>query len=173
MKTHPPIIPHVCRLFSLLLLSTMMALAGETNQSSAASPALTVKLHYGKEIALAQPEIQSLSSNAIKLLRSSNFNSSKSARVPMHWDLGKISDDYRFTVSGSYLLVSFKEPQPIHTAGGEVIVREIVIALNERYGQRSELFTIDDEGRIIAHGKYSGPIIVELLNLAKKLAKDA
>jgi hypothetical protein len=158
--------------FCLALLTTVLTAAGETNQPAAAPPAFTVKLRYGKEIALAQPDAQTLYSNAVRLLKSSNFNSSKSARVQMHWDPAKVADDYRFTVAGSYLLVSFKEPQDVHTAGGNVIVRDIVIALKEEYGHRSELFTVDDDARIIAHGKYSGPIIVELLNLAKKLAKD-
>ena len=164
MKLHSPLTP---RAFSVLVLVLMLAMTGfaeDTNRPALTPPDFTAKLHYGKEIALTPQAVQTLYSNAVKLLKSSNFN---------HSDVSKVADDYRFTVSGSYLLISFKKLQNVKTVGGDVSVREIVIALNERYGQRSELFTKDDGGHIFAHGKYSGPIIVEILKIAKELASNA
>lgn len=157
---------------ALTLLTAITAFAGDTNQS-ATPPDFTVKLRYGKEIVLTQAAVQTLYSNAVELLKSSSFNSSKSATSPLHWDISEIAEDYRLAVSGSYLLVSFKKPRDFMTAGGAISVREIVIALIEPFPDRSELFTIDDEGRVIEHGKYSGQILLELLKIAKKFANDA
>ena len=164
MKLHSPISPRAFSTLTLMVIVAMTGFAQDTNQPPATPPDFTVKLHYGKEIALTPQAVQTLYSNAVKLLKSSNLN---------HSDVSKAADDYRFTVSGSYVLISFKKLQDIKTVGGDVSAREIVIALNERYGQRSELFTKDDEGHIFAHGKYSGPIIVELLKISKRLASDA
>jgi hypothetical protein len=164
MKFHSSI---TSRAFSVPLLVLMLAMTGfaeHTNPPAITPPDFTAKLHYGKEIALTPRAVQTLYSNAVKLVKSSNFN---------HSDVSKVADDYRFTISGSYLLISFNKLQNIKTVGGDVSVREIIIALNERYGQRSELFTKDDGGHIFAHGKYSGPIIVELLKMAKELASNA
>ena len=166
--------------FALLFMATVTTSAfGDTNQPAASESDYSIKLYYGKETVLSQPAIQTLYSTAMMLLKTSNFNSSKSARDPlpqlhrpmMHWDVSEIEDDYRLEVSGKYLLISFKEPQNIKTVGGEVSVREIVIGLNEHFG-RNELFTIDDEGRVISHAKYSGSILVNLLQIVKKIAAN-
>ena len=164
MKLHSLITPSAFFVPVLVLLLAMIGLAEDTNRPAITPPDFTAKLHYGKEIALTPPAVQTLYSNAMKLLKSSNFNYS---------GVSKDAEDYRFTVSGSHLLISFKKLQNIKTVGGEVSVREIVIALNERYGPRSEVFTKDDGGHIFAYGKYSGPIIVELLKIAKELASNA
>jgi len=37
----------------------------------------------------------------------------------------------------------------------------------------SSLFTIDDEGRVVVHEKYSGLTCIELMKLVKKIAGDA
>jgi hypothetical protein len=81
-------------------------------------------------------------------------------------------------------VVSLKVPQTIKTVGGEVIVREIVIGLNRpdsvaivegvSYADyASSLFTIDDEGRVVVHAKYSGLLCIDLMKLVKKIAGDA
>jgi hypothetical protein len=87
-------------------------------------------------------------------------------------DIPNIQEDYRVAVSGKYLLISLKEAHNINTLDRVVRVREVVIGLNEQFG-RNELFTIDDEGRIVSHAKYSGPILVKLLQVVKKLANGA
>ena len=99
-------------------------------------------------------------------MESSNFNS----RAPRgEWEASDILEGYRKTVSGKYLLVTFKEPQKFKTVGGEVSVKEIVIGLNGQY-YASSLYTIDEELRIVGHAKYSGPMCVEVLKLVKKLS---
>ena len=52
-------------------------------------------------------------------------------------------------------------PVKVRTVGGEVSVFEIVIGLAHP-DSADALFTIDDEGRIVAHEKYSGRIAMEL-----------
>jgi hypothetical protein len=175
MKTSPPPGARIFFAFALSLLTAMTAFAGDTNQPAASPGHFTVKLRYGKEIALTQAAAQMLYSNAVMLVESSSFNSSKSATTPLPWNVSEIAGDYRVAISGPYLLVSFKPPHEFTTPGGLVTVREIVIAMNENFGasNRSELFTIDDEGRVIEHGKYSGQVLLELLKIAKKLANDA
>jgi hypothetical protein len=86
-------------------------------------------------------------------------------------DIPNIQEDYRVAVSGKYLLISLKEAHNINTLDRVVRVREVVIGLNEQFG-RNELFTIDDQGRIVSHAKYSG-ILVKLLQVVKKLANGA
>ena len=161
------------RVFLALASSLLTAFGGDTNHPAVLPSDYTVKLRYGKAIVLTQAAVQTLYSNAVELLKSSSFNSSKSATTPLHWDVSEIAEDYRSAASGSYLVVSFKQPQEFTTCGGAVRVREIVIALIEPFPDRSELFTIDDEGRIIEHGKYSGHVLLDLLKIAKKLANDA
>ena len=116
----------------------------------------------------------------MELLETSNFNSRTSG---LDWSISKIHEEYRQTVAGKYLLVSLIEPQRIKTVGGEVIVREIVIGLNRpdcvaivegvSYADyASSLFTIDDEGRVVVHAKYSGLMCIELMKLVKKIAGE-
>ncbi len=85
--------------------------------------------------------------------------------------MSEILQGYRKTVSGKYLLVSFKQPRKFKTVGGEINVREIIIGLN-RPDYASSLYTIDDEGRIVAHTKYSGPLCVGLLEFVKRIADN-
>ena len=98
---------------------------------------------------------------ATRLLESSNFNSQR------HRDLLKATPKethaaYRKTVAGRYLIVSFDRPRSIKTIGGEVEALEVVIGLN-RPDYADSLFTIDGEGRVVAHAKYSGSDAVTLL----------
>lgn len=140
----------------------------ETHSSSNIAPAYTLSLHYGKDVPLSKDAAQMLYSKAMDFLFSSNFNSSI-PRWREQWGIAKIQDDYRRTIRGNYLLVTFKDPQKIKTVGGEITVLEIVVGLNgQQYADA--LFTIDDEGRIISHAKYSGPLGIEFLNLVKKVA---
>ena len=139
--------------------------------SFVASPAettngFTVTLRFGGTIALSPEATQTLYTNALALLRSSNFNS----RAPRwEWKMNAILEGHRKTIAGDYLLVSFKEPQAFKTVGGEVSVREIVIGLN-RSDYASSLYTIDDELRIVGHSKYSGGLCVQMLSAVKQIA---
>lgn len=158
---------------NLLVISILFATATASNAITDANrPASTntcaLTLHYGKEMGRDQGTLQPLYSKAIELLESSNFNS----RAPRwKWNMSEILEGYRKTVSGQYFLVSYKEPRKIKTVAGEVSVREIIIGL-DRPDYASSFYTIDDEGRIVGHAKYSGPLCVEFLNLVKRIAGD-
>jgi hypothetical protein len=152
----------------------------QSNQPAASTTDYTVALHFGKQTPVTQEAAQTLHSKALELLETSNFNSRTSG---LDWSISKIHEQYRQTVAGKYLLVSLIEPRRIKTVGGEVIVREIVIGLNRpdsiatvggvSYADyASSLFTIDDEGRLIVHAKYSGPMCIELMKLVKKIAGE-
>jgi hypothetical protein len=154
-------------LFVTVVVSTA---SPETNRPAASKADYKVALRFGKETPLTQEAFQTLYSKALELLETSNFNS-----------LALVHAEYRQTVAGKYLLVSLKVPQKIKTVGGEVIVREIVIGLNRpdsvaivegvSYADyASSLFTIDDEGRVVVHEKYSGLMCIELMKLVKKIA---
>ncbi|MGB7160465.1 MAG: hypothetical protein WBD40_20535 [Tepidisphaeraceae bacterium] len=57
------------------------------------------------------------------------------------------------------------------TVAGDVTVVEIIIGLNRPDTVASGLFTIDPQGRVIAHEKYAGMLPVELAPEAA--ARDA
>ena len=154
---------------SLFTTVAASVVAADTNGPAASKSDYTVALHYEKEIPLNSEAVQTLYSNAVDLLETSNFNS----RAPLwDWSISKLHEQYRQTVSGKYLIVSFKVPRKFATVGGEVSVREIVIGMN-RPDYASALFTIDGEGRVVGHAKYSGPKCIELLNAVKQIANDA
>ena len=115
----------------------------------------------------ALADIRSL---ALGLLETSNFNSEQ------HRDILKATPRsthaaYRTAIAGRYLVASFDTPRRIKTIGGEVDVLEIVIGLN-RSDYVDSLFTIDSEGRVIAHQKYSGTDAIELLRRVKAARAD-
>ena len=64
-------------------------------------------------------------------------------------------------VAGDCLVITYDHPIKVHTVGGDVSAFEIVIGLN-RPDYADDLFTIDDLGRVVGHGKYSGGIGIEL-----------
>jgi len=130
-----------------------------------------LELHFGKESQLSESQQTALRSTALRLLESSNFNSEH------HRDILKrtprqIHAAYRKTLTGRYLAVSFEMPQRIRTIGGDIVVLEIVVGLN-RPDRADSLFTIDTEGRVVQHGKYSGGLCIELLNEVLKVRPDA
>ena len=121
-----------------------------------------LELHYGRDTQLSDAQQEALRSIALRLLESSNFNSQR------HRDILKktqteVHAAYRKTLAGRYLVVTFETPRPIDTVGGAVVTREIVVGLN-RPDYADALFTIDGEGRVVLHGKYSGGLCIELLN---------
>ncbi len=161
---------------ALATVITNIAFA-ETNHLASSETDYTVALRFGKQTPLTQEAAQNLYSKALEFLGTSNFNSRAG-------DISKFHEQYRETVAGKYLLISLKAPRKISTIGGEVIVKEIVIGLNRpdciaivgavSYTEyASSLFTIDDEGRVVVHRKYSGPMCIELMKLVKTIAGDA
>ena len=156
--------------FSILLATSLASTIADTNHPASPND-FALTLRHGKERVLSPEAVQTLFSKAAELLASSNFNS-RGSRPGPDWDILRLHNEYRQTVSGKYLLVSFKKPRKTKTIGGEVSVSEIVIGLN-RPDYASALFTVDEEGRIIGHAKYSGRLCVEFLKLVRKIADDA
>src|SRR5206468_2347595 len=152
--------PRTLLVFAILCTTVVASVvAADTNRPAASKSDYTVTLRYGKETPSNPEAIQTLCSKAVDLLETSNFN----------WSISKLHEEYRQTVSGKYLIVSFKAPRRFATVAGEVSVGEIVIGLN-RPDYASALFTIDDEGRVVGHAKYDGPKCIELLNAVKQIA---
>lgn len=125
-----------------------------------------VVLRYGAKTALSHGAAQALYLKAVELLESSQFNS----RSPRwNWDSAKILEEHRQVMTGRNLVVTFRQPQKVATMGGEVSVRQIVIGL-DRPDYANSLHTIDEEGRVVGHGKYSGQLCIEFLKLVKTVA---
>ena len=166
--------------FGFLIGATVASVAfAETNAPASPKTDYVLALRFGKEHAVSQEARQELYSKAIELLESSNFNSNgRGDRV------SQIQERYRQTVSRRYLLVTLKEPQKVTSVGGELLVKEIVIGLNRpestavaggvNYTEyASSLFTIDESGRVVEHGKYDGLLCIELMKMVKRVADGA
>ena len=121
-------------------------------------------------MALSQSETEMLYTNLIDMVRSSNFNSSqpRTQDWPEYQAAGAQSD-YNWVVSSNYLAATLKDEQAIQTVGGTVNVKEIVLGLDNGHG-RNQLFTKDAKGQIMSHGKYNGPLWVQLCQEAEKIA---
>lgn len=151
------------------LLALLVTLASSV--AGYAAVTATIELHYGKPTQLSEPQRLALQSSAMRLVESSNFNSERHREILKATPV-QTHAVYRKTIAGRYLLVSFGAPQRINTVGGEIVVREIVVGLN-RPDYADSLFTIDAEGRVITHGKYSGGLCIELMNEVSKVRPGA
>lgn len=140
--------------------------AGSTISATRPPVPRAVVLQYGARLDLSEEAAQMLYLRAVELLESSQFNSLDPAG---DWDRQKVEEEYRQAMSRKYLAVTFHRPQKVATMGGEISVRQIVIGLN-RPDYASSLHTVDDQARIVGHGKYSGPLCVEFLKLVKNVA---
>jgi hypothetical protein len=143
---------------AFLIFAALAAAAGRGGHTP------VLELHDKDGVRVVDAEaLADIRSLALRLLETSNFNSEH------HRDILKATPKsthaaYRKTVAGQYLVVCFDTPRRIKTIGGEVDVLEIVIGLN-RPDYADSLFTIDSEGRVVAHQKYSGADGVELLRV--------
>jgi hypothetical protein len=127
----------------------------------------TVELRFGVEGPISAPQRAVLQSSTLRLLESSNFNSER------HRDILKATPErvdaaYRKTLSGRYLIVAFDKPQRIDTVGGDIVVLKIVVGLN-REDYADALYSIDAQGGVVTHGKYSGGLAIELLKEVRKV----
>lgn len=150
------------------MIVSMLFLAASV--CAADAPRASVTINYPGIHDLSAAAQSNIRAAAIDLLKTSNFNSLDHAKV-LHSRIPEIQDRYRKTVSGHLLVISFDSPQKIETIGGEVTVYEIVVGLN-RSDYADQLFTIDTDGRVIEHGKYSGPKCIQLLDAIKEAAKN-
>lgn len=151
----------------LILVGILFAIPSGTAVGPAENETIgnySLKLYSGGNMQPAGDWETSLYTKTIELLKTSNFNS-RTPRGGWKWDNKNFLQWYRETVSGSYLLVSFEVPITTETVGGNITVREIVLGLGGEYA--GPLFTIDNEERIVAHSKYSGPLCIEILEMTK------
>src|SRR2546425_10945706 len=143
---------HAIRALALLLAVTTWAVSGE--------PAGTVVLHQNGRSRDARAVEDALRKLGMDLLRSSNFNTT-AHRAILNQSIPAIQDRYRQVVAGDCLIITYDHPVTMQTVGGDVSVFEIVIGLG-RPDYADALFTIDNDGRVVAHGKYGGRIAIEL-----------
>lgn len=76
------------------------------------------------------------------------------------------ADAYRRMGTGDCLTVSFPTPRVIKTAGGNVMVAKALFWLDGPGGDTC-LFTIDETGGVVGHGKYSGVLCEKLKETVK------
>jgi hypothetical protein len=138
-----------------------------------------VDLHLPKTLAIDERMRGQLSDASLKILGSSNFNSRNHPGTLRRWTPRRIHADYREVVSGPHLVVSFDEPRRVGTIGGQVEVIDIVIGLGLRTRDSQgraypgPLYTIDAEGRVVRHEKWSGEFGLELLRLIQEATRPA
>jgi hypothetical protein len=101
---------------------------------------------------------------AVEFVQSSNFNTATHPRI-LNLSVAAVQDHYRRAVAGDCLIVTWERPVRFRTVGGDVSLVEIVIGLGRR-DYADALFTIDETGRVIEHGKYSGALGIELRKTA-------
>jgi hypothetical protein len=89
-----------------------------------------------------------------KLLKSANFNTVNQPDI-LKQSVTDIQKRYRDTLRGDYLVVSYDRPTKFRTVASDVTVVEIVVGLNRRDRFASGLFTVDPDGRVVAHEKYA------------------
>ena len=114
---------------------------------------ITVSIEYPDVGKLSADTMENIHVLATELLRTSTFNSAQHTE-PFEGGIAQIQARYRKSLSGRYLVVTFDLPRNFKTIGGELTVEEIVIGLNHDDNVDS-LFTIDIEGRVVEHAKYS------------------
>ena len=129
------------------------------------------ELRYGTDSPVSQRQQEALESAAVRFLESSNFNSRAHASI-LKTTPSQVHAAYRKTIAGRYLVVSFETPRRIRTVGGEIDVVDIVVGLN-RPDYPDALLTIDAEGRVLSHGKYSGGVGVQLMDEIRKVRPGA
>ena len=124
-----------------------------------------------KQVPLSEAAQQKLRQQALALVETSNFHSGPGDTEHI-FSLPDVQREYRKTVAGKFLLISFPNPQKISTTGGEIAVTEIIVGLN-RDDYASSLFTIDASGTVVGHAKYDGGRCIELLKTVKQFVHDA
>ena len=156
----------------LYLILFALFLNGPLHSARSAEAATTVELQsQGKLIELSESAHKPLHEQALQLLRTSNFHSDPGDEHHI-FTLRAVQNDYRKTVAGKFLVITFATPQKISTVGGEITVAEIIVGLN-RNDYASSLFTVDESGRVIGHAKYSGERCIEILKTVKQFNHDA
>ncbi len=147
---------HAVPAFVLLLGVTTCAVSGE--------PTGTVVLHHHGRSKPTEAAENTLRQLGVELLKSSNVNTAAHPEI-LKQSVPAIQDRYRRVVAGDCLIITYDPPVKVRTVGGDVSVFEIVIGLAHP-DYADALFTIDADGRVVAHEKYSGRIAMDLRKAA-------
>jgi hypothetical protein len=153
---------------ALFAFSVSVATAGEVAADPDQQPAYVLSLQYEGATPSSPDDYRKLYELALKIAESSQFNSRKPLWT---WDLAETLAQYRRAVDGRYLLISYASPRILKTMGGDITVKEIIIGLNNSQ-YASSLHTVDDEGRIVGHAKYSGDLCLKLYQLVTSMSVD-
>jgi len=126
---------------------------------------------HGIKQELSESVQNKLLEQALELLKTSNFHSGKGDKNNL-FTLHDVQNDYRATVSGRFLVCRFQPGKKVTTVGGDIFVSEIVTGLN-RDDYASRLFTVDQDGSVVGHAKYSGDLCIKILQAIPNLKQDA
>lgn len=99
-------------------------------------------------------------------LKSANFNTANQPEI-LKQSITAIHERYRTTIRADCFIVSYARPMKFKTIAGDVTVVEIIVGLNRPDSIASALFTVDPDGRLIAHEKYAA------MTLPAELAPEA
>ena len=154
------------------LLSAALFVFGFAFPVQAAESMTPVEVYSnGIEQELSESVQNELLEQALELLKTSNFQSGKGDKNNL-FTLHGVQNDYRATVSGRFLVCRFQPGKKVTTVGGDIFVSEIVIGLN-RDDYASRLFTVDQDGSVVGHAKYSGDLCIKILQAIPDLKQDA
>jgi hypothetical protein len=141
------------------------------NSAEVTSSDYTVTLHFEKDILISKMVAQELESDVVEIMKTANYNSRTPPRdrPDNRLSISEVTQGYRKVVAnGKYVLIIWACPQKVQTVGGEVTTCETILAL-ELPG--AWMFNVDDEGRLIHVGKFSGPMSMRLEEFVRKLVK--
>jgi hypothetical protein len=157
--------------FRIVVCALLLNGAFQPSRADEAPPSVELQ-ERDKQVTLSVAAQQKLRQQALKLVQTSNFHSSPDDEHHIFTVPHQIQREYRKTVAGRFLLITFPTPQKIRTTGGEITVTEIIVGLN-RDDYASGLFTIDASGAIVGHAKYDGGACIEILKTVKEFDHDA
>lgn len=145
---------------SLPLVAVLLAIAGAAFAADESKP--RVELNRSGQVELGTEAQGRITEWSIEFLKSANFNTANQPDV-LNKSVAAIQKRYRETVASDYLVISYDRPTTFETIGGDVTVVEIIVGLNRPDAVPSALFTVDPEGRVVAHEKYAAiPVPAEL-----------
>jgi len=154
------------------LLSTALFVLGFAYPVQAAESMTPAEVYFsGIKQELSESDQNKLLEQALELLKTSNFHSGKGDKNNL-FTLHGVQNDYRTTVSGRFLVCRFQPGRKVTTMGGDIFVSEIVIGLN-RDDYASGLFTVDEDGSVVGHAKYSGELCIKILHAIPNIKQDA
>lgn len=127
---------------------------------------VTVELTCGAPVALGSRASAILAQQAQSLLQSSESNSQS---AEWHFPVPEVQEEFRAAIASDRLVVSFATVRAIHSVGGPLRVRQIIVrlgaeTLHHPFADRfvDSLFTVDDNGTVVGHALYSGERIMAI-----------